>query len=292
MRRNLSSASSARELKEIQAAFFQIITRPLLPNYRMKRDARSELLVRPSPKLQPHDRLELYAQQYWWRVLGSLEEDFPGVRLYLGAKRFERMLVRYLARNPSRSFTLRNLGRDLSSFLRRDSALPASVRTRASAIASVEWAQIEAFDAGSFPHLSAETLPLVLEHHTLRLQPSVQVLRSTFDVVTFLGKSREIRARRDASNGMRGAHARRVRDAVRKTLRPTPTTIAVYRAHGRVRLQQLSHEEELLLTALRRGGTLEQILKRVLSGAPRITPESIQRIFQQCTARQWVGINS
>jgi len=76
--------------------------------------------IKPNDRLTSFERLEIYNRQYWFRVLGSMAEDFPGLRAVLGQRRFENMCRAYLAECPSRSFTLRNLGSRLEVWLRRN----------------------------------------------------------------------------------------------------------------------------------------------------------------------------
>ena len=55
--------------------------------------------------------------QYWFRLLDCIAEDFPGLEAVLGIARCNRLYRAYLAKYPSRSFTLRNLGDRLPQFL-------------------------------------------------------------------------------------------------------------------------------------------------------------------------------
>src|SRR5206468_12490016 len=73
-------------------------------------DAVAASFIAPNSRLTSFERLEIYNRQYWYRVLGALREDFPGLRAVFGSRRFEALSVAYLAQHPSRSFTLRNLG--------------------------------------------------------------------------------------------------------------------------------------------------------------------------------------
>src|SRR5258708_34518955 len=74
--------------------------------------------VKPNERLTSFERLEIYNRQYWFRLLSSMIEDFPGLRAVLGGRRFEEMCKAYITDCPSRSFTLRNLCARLESWLR------------------------------------------------------------------------------------------------------------------------------------------------------------------------------
>ena len=66
--------------------------------------------IKPNDRLTSFERLEIYNRQYWYRIFSCFAEDFPGLRAVLGDRKFERLARAYLARYPSESFCLRNLG--------------------------------------------------------------------------------------------------------------------------------------------------------------------------------------
>ena len=79
--------------------------------------------VKPNDRLTALERLEIYNRQYWFRVLDSLDEDFPGLRAIVGRRAFDRLSRAYMAECPSQSFTLRNLGSRLEEWLARHPAI-------------------------------------------------------------------------------------------------------------------------------------------------------------------------
>ena len=101
---------------------------PLTSSERMQRRAPgggsmkryASRFIKPNDRLTSFERLEIYNRQYWFRVLPALGEDFPGLRAVLGAKRFDAVAQAYLIANPSRSFTLRDLGSSMESWLRKN----------------------------------------------------------------------------------------------------------------------------------------------------------------------------
>jgi hypothetical protein len=287
---SLAQVASRKQLRELQKIFFAIITRPLAPRSRMKAAPRARELIRPSPTLTPHERLELYAQQYWWRVLDSLRDDFPGVRFLLGERRFERMLVRYVQAHPSRTFTLRNLGSTMERFLRRDRALPKRVRESAADVAAIEWCQICSYDAAALPSLTTELLQKHGAALKLCLQPHVQFLKVSHSVDVFLGNTRQLTSRDDASNVRAPRGLARTRLRVRKSLRRAPTAVATHRVGFRVRIESLELEEVALLKELQRGGTLAQLFKRLLQKKSKLNPEGVQRAFKHFTTLGWIAV--
>src|SRR6202045_3363901 len=115
------------KLHTLQRAVARAVMQPLTPSERMQRkapgggrmNAYAARYIKPNDRLTSFERLEIYNRQYWFRVLASMAEDFPGLRAVLGDKKFEAMSKAYLADCPSRSFTLRNLGARLEGWLRK-----------------------------------------------------------------------------------------------------------------------------------------------------------------------------
>ena len=86
------------------------------PNAPASAEARA--ILKPNSRLTSSERLDIYRESYWQRVLGSFAEDFPGLRAIVGPRAFQRLAKAYLSDLPSRSFTLRNLGSRLEEWLR------------------------------------------------------------------------------------------------------------------------------------------------------------------------------
>ena len=116
------------KLHTLQRAVARAVMRPLTSSERMQRkapgggrlSAYAARYIKPNERLTSFERLEIYNRQYWFRVLASLAEDYPGLRAVLGGRRFEAMCKAYLTECPSRSFTLRNLGAQMETWLRQN----------------------------------------------------------------------------------------------------------------------------------------------------------------------------
>src|SRR5215470_3697731 len=114
-------------LDQLQRAVFEVIRQPLTEDERMRDqtlDGRStkqiaDEIVKPNDRLTSVERLEIYNRVYWFRILSSLADDFPGLRAVIGQQKFDKLIRAYLNDCPSESFTLRNLGARLESWLRK-----------------------------------------------------------------------------------------------------------------------------------------------------------------------------
>ncbi len=81
-----------------------------------------ESLIEPSEALSSADRMQIYSNCYTWRLVEVLEEEFPGIRAYLGEDEFYQLAKDYLDQHPSQSYGLQGLGLHFADFLsHRDS---------------------------------------------------------------------------------------------------------------------------------------------------------------------------
>jgi len=111
-------------LAALQRTMARAVMQPLTAAERMQNHgpdgksmrAYASRFIKPNDRLSSFDRLEIYNRQYWFRLLSSMIEDFPGLRAVLGDRKFEAMSKAYLMDCPSQSFTLRNLGSRLEAW--------------------------------------------------------------------------------------------------------------------------------------------------------------------------------
>src|SRR5580658_274930 len=53
--------------------------------------------IAPNSRLTAFERLEIYNRQYWFRVMGALEEDFRALRAVVGGRSFQALSIAYLS---------------------------------------------------------------------------------------------------------------------------------------------------------------------------------------------------
>jgi hypothetical protein len=202
-------------LRGIQQMMSQVLFRPLTRNEGMQpewTDGRPtadvvETFIKPNDRLSSFERLEIYNQQYWWRLLGIFQEDFRGLRSVVGVRKFDKLAVEYLQAHGSTTWSLRDLGQYLVRFLEAHPELTAPNTPLAHDMARVEWAKVIAFDGPALPVLDpqkiARTAPDQLK---LRLQPYLTLLELRYPIDQMLKRLREkaISSAR-ASNAMSGA---------------------------------------------------------------------------------------
>jgi hypothetical protein len=198
-------------LPELQSRFFASIARqpgagptsfdPTLVSY-----------VEGRGQLGAEARVDIYAQMYYARLVDVLEGDFPRVSTLLGCERFHAVTSAYLARHPSTSPSLRQLGRLFASFLQtypdtRD--LPFL-----SDVAALEWSRVDVFDAPDTELLRIDHLQHIApdEWPTLKLQviPALQIIQSEWPVHEIWKAAEQ-------------------ESALPERLHPEPTTLRVWR---------------------------------------------------------------
>ncbi len=270
---------------------WRVVSRPLNAASRTQRrwtDGRPTAAVaaqiaKPNDRLTALERLEIYNRMYWFRVLDSLYDDCPGLRAVLGDSRFMNLAEAYLDKYPSRSFTLRNLPARLARFIREQPRLTAPHTALCSDLARFEWARIEVFDSAARPVFTIDDLldanPKKLR---LNLQPYLQLLQLDYPVDDFIlaVKQREEMSRGESSNTVLAAPAVSRAKSRRPRLPPRARThVAVHRLNGVIYFKRLEPAAYKILTAIRRGRTLEQALAAGLPRAKRPRPE-LARVVQ------------
>lgn len=256
--------TTAPSLKDIQRRMAAAVMHPLTRSYAMPRRRRdgalngteAEAIIRPNDRLTSFERLEIYNRQYWFRLYTCFEEDFPGLEAILGRAKFDRLMREYLTECPSESFTLRNLGSRLESWLTAHPEFIAPHGTLALDMVRLEWAHIEAFDSEERPPLSADAFANVGEQTELHLQPHLRLLALSYPVDDLLLQVRTENG--SSASSSNNASAARKRRHVRQVaaLAPKPVHIAVHRLKNSIWYKPLGEEEFRLLQAIQSGKTL------------------------------------
>jgi Putative DNA-binding domain len=295
---SLSKRQTVEELQDLQRLMAQAVMRPLTPAAKMNprwtdgTPARKVVatFIKPNDRLTSFERLQLYNRQYWFRLLDCFYEDYPGLRAVLGDRKFSRLAQEYLSECPSVSFTMRNLGQFLVRFIEAHPKLVAPENQLAFDMARLEWAHIEAFDNAAETPISADDMldanPQTL---CLQLQPYLTLLRLNYALDDFLIAVRRGQGlRHEASNAMENQR-KRSPNKLKSFQRSEAIYLAVHRHRNSVFYKRLRPDQFALLTALRKGASLEEAFaKAVESGsASRFQPKQITKWFQDWSALGW-----
>jgi hypothetical protein len=287
------------KLLELQRTMARAVMQPLTFSERMQRTAPdgrpmrayAARFIKPNDRLTSFERLEIYNRQYWFRLLSSMVEDFPGLRAVLGAARFEAMSKAYITDCPSRSFTLRNLGSQLEPWLHRHPRWAGKKQALALDIVRLEWAEIDAFDGKAEPPLRPEDLGAAAGPNLrLRLQPYIHLLNLRYPVDDLLLEIKKNDDDNDfASNAFQERRKRKRVQHVAK-LKPAAIALAVHRIDNSVYFRRLEREEFALLSALHEGKTLQKAVDSAFRGSKipaEGLPGTIQRWFHNWAALGW-----
>jgi hypothetical protein len=286
-------------LAALQRTMARAVMQPLTASERMQNTAPdgksmrayASRFIKPNDRLTSFERLEIYNRQYWFRVLSSMVEDFPGLRAVLADKRFEAMSKAYLVECPSRSFTLRNLGARLEAWLRKHPKWAGPKQALAVDIARLEWADIEAFDGKAEPALRPQDLRADAGAKLkLKVQPYVRLLDLRYPVDDLLLEVRKEDTDTDfASNAFQERHKRKRVQAVAK-LKPAEIFLVVHRVDDSVYFRRIEREEFVILRALRDGKSLGRAIDAAFRKS-RVPAEEragmVQQWFQNWAALGW-----
>ncbi|HEY2168824.1 MAG TPA: DNA-binding domain-containing protein [Candidatus Angelobacter sp.] len=275
------------DLEQLQRAVFDVVRQPLTEDERMREqtlDGRStkaiaEEIVKPNDRLTSVERLEIYNRVYWFRLLSSLADDFPGLREVIGQEAFDKVLLGYLTEMPSVSYTLRDLGSRLETWLRAHPDFISSNERMALDMVRLEWADIEAFDAAEFPVLSQAELASLGEDPVFHLQPYLQLLDLAYPVDELLLKVRETEDPETdiSSNVVMMDHS----DSAPHKQLPLPKGkkifLAVHRQENVVYFKRLKPEGFALLRALQQGQPLSQAIETSVNWSGK----KLERVMEQ-----------
>lgn len=172
-------AATTLPLRELQDRLRALIADPAtLTDPLPALEARvAALPIRSGGRLCATERVRIYARMYALRLRDALAQDYPALRRALGDDGFDVLAQRYVSAHPSDRPSLRDLGRHLPGFLRRQ---PGDAPPWHAELAQLEWAMVEAFDAVDEPLLDRAHLETLAPAAwpALRIQPvrSLQLL--------------------------------------------------------------------------------------------------------------------
>jgi hypothetical protein len=270
------AVSSEKEWRELQRLMTGVLFTPLTPGNNMQRRFRgrpmrevADSFIKPNDRLTSFERLQIYNRQYWFRVLDGIYEDFPGLRAALGEAAFMRLAEAYLAKHPSTSFSMRNLGKALERFIRSHPKYAGRRLALALDMVRLEWAQIEAFDNETLPALTSDDfLDTPLHRLRVKLQPHVMLISADYPV------DHLVLAAKRADSGMRGEASNAVEEETDHAAQPAiplpkrePIALAVHRHDNMVYFKRLEPEAFAIVRALRDGATVTAACEKALRRA-------------------------
>lgn len=277
-------------LLELQKRMSSDVMRPLTADFEMQQETEdgsslrelAAAYVKPNDRLSSFDRLEIYNRQYWFRVIGSVSEDFPALQAVMGTRKFDSMVLAYLRENPSTTFTLRNLGSKLPLWLEGHPEFAPRRHRLMLDVARLEWAYVETYDSSSAAPLKEADFAGLGADSTLNLQPHLQLLALSYPVDELvLAVHRENPSVDIVSNAV---SQRRLTKRTRlPQMHRSPVYLAVHRFEDSVYYRHLDREAYLMLAALKQQLPLGAAIETAFRNTSLSVEEQTLRI-QQCFA--------
>lgn len=258
---------------------------------RLERGALEEL-VRGSSRLTAEERLSIYANAFYARLLECMAESFPVTRRVLGGEIFDGFAFDYLQRYPSRSYTLTRLAESFPRYLaetRPDAPAPGAASGFADLVVdlvTLELAIAKVFDGpGSEgePLLDAADLPPAGAFAGARLVPvpCLRLLDFGHPVNAFYGAVRALRPLPAAAEDGGRLPAVAAEEENEEALPPLPAPavehVALSRTDFVVRRHALDDLERVLLGALVAGSTVGEAVAAAAAAASELTDEALAR---------------
>lgn len=229
-------------LAETQRLFWRLLVAPE-GAASVDGDLRSagESLVRGDARLAALDRVDIYANMYFYRLLDVLRTDYPALSAVIGDTAFHNLVTDYLAVFPPEHFSLRYAGSRLATLLEEH---PVSTEfPYARDLARFEWAHHDAFDAVDDQPIGVQDLAAISPDHwpelVFGLTHSLVVLDLDWSVAPLAD------AVRDGST---------LPDPL-----ADPCSVRVWRQDGQVWHRTIARSEAKALRAIAAGATFDEI---------------------------------
>ncbi|MCB0331384.1 MAG: putative DNA-binding domain-containing protein [Bdellovibrionales bacterium] len=295
--KRLDHIDSVEDLKNLQRTFFDVIRRPLLSGDKMAPDERVPEFIAGNAVMKPEERIELYAQQYWWRLLDSLIDDFPMVSRAIGESRFRTLIEQYLTHYPSASYTLRHAGNRLADFIRIRPELTEPFTGFCHDAAMLEYTIPEVFCAADSNPITLADLQADPTELNFALKPALTLLELDYAVHEVLEQDRleKQKGRGDASNVLEREERSQGDSTAERTTNSgfSPEKLqrkcflAVHRIEFSVYCKEQSEIQFMILKDLQSGIPLEEALQ---SAAVDLQSSGDSQLDIGKTFQDWVSL--
>lgn len=181
------------DLNWVESLLYRLITAPAgvaegLARERSLASGGLANVIASDDRLSAGERVDIYANMYFYRILDVLKEDFPAMLAMLGPVRFHNLVTGYLIEYPPTHFSISNAGNHLADFL-RDHPLREEFPFLAD-LALLERALIDVFHAPDAVPLDAERMRAIAPADwpavELKLHPAHQIIDLQWDVASIL----------------------------------------------------------------------------------------------------------
>lgn len=292
-------ANVPNSLKITQQWFASIITRPMSIDSQMNPISPSGALmteeasvhITPGPVLRADQRIQIYNQQYWWRLLSTLQDSYPFVTCLFGYQDFNQSIgIPYLSKYPPTHWSLNLLGNHLPLWIKEN--YEAEDKQLIYECATLDWAYNASFCAIQLPPLVMEELPVPgdlssLLDQTLYLQPHIHL----FELDSDLFATREKFLKHDPDYWEE-------HDFPELSTRDnnTPLYFVLFRSSkNHIIVDSISKAEQAILTLFRHGASIDAVCQWLESQESSLYEEAGAKLhlwFQQWMIRKWLTLKT
>jgi hypothetical protein len=292
MTQKFDSAAPGK-LKKTQLWFAGIITQRIDEDSRIPPCAPSGtpieeeacIFIKPSPTLRPAQRIELYSQQYWWRLLSILHDTYPFVTRLFGHHDFNQTLgIPYLMAYPPNTWSLNALGNNLPQWIFDN--YHNSDKKLVQNAAELDFGFHDCFVAPQLKPLQSEATSQLedfspLLTRTLYLQPSVALFQFDYDLLNFRMEFLKEPPEYWIDNNF-------------PPLEPTPLSLVVFRnSNNHTVWNTLTEAEIKLLNCFRKGSTIEEACNWIEQQDKSIYEEAEKNLhlwIQSWIVKKWLTL--
>lgn len=293
MRDTLLEPQAPYQLQKMQEWFGGIITQPLTSNQNIQaitpngNPIANEAIkfIQKGPVLAPAQRIEIYNQQYWWRLFKTLQENFPLVTRLFSPSSFDCDVVTpYLRDYPPNHWSLSHLGDHLVDWLKKN--YNGKDQKLISDATELDWTFNQCFIEIQHSPLDLQKLSQLNEEKlltmTLTLQPSIHLFTWDYDLFTF----RQEMLKEEPDYWIDHPFPTLIQDR--------PFSFVFFRdADLSLYWREISQAELCLLKLFSRGSSLLEACDFLETQAPSIHEEALihlQKWLRNWAARGWLFI--
>lgn len=266
------------QLAQLQRWFARTITAPIrasddqqIPLFSPRKINHIRKHIAPGPQLKSEERIGIYQQQYWWRLLTLLQELFPSLAALFDYGNFNRDIAEpYLLKHPPKDWFMSYIGFDLPKWIEEDySGEHKSIVLK---LAQLDLIYEKLFFSPSFPRIEPADLAQC-ETQTLFLQPNVYLYKSSTNFPAFRQKLLE-----------HGAGHWQAHPLPSLEKNSTMKYFVLFRENNQTLFEEASPAFFKLLARFQRGAKLEDLIPLLEKCSDLVTS------FQQMAARGWLTL--
>ena len=220
-------------------------------------------VINPSQSLSSIERLAIYGNAYYARLIECLGQEFLAVRQTLGAEAFEGFAFQYLQEYPSNSYTLAMLGQHFPQFLRE--TRPETVEVPDWPDFLIDLATVERIYAEVFDSRGPETADPIKLHNLQGITSAnvSQVIVKPFPCV------RVAKLQFPVEEYISAVH----RDETPDIPAPETTHLVISRKAYVVKRKVVSHPEFIMISQILADKTLQKAIEVVINNCPQLEDE-------------------